>query len=261
PYVGVFRSLDEGAAAQLPLHTAVVTLAGPIDGATRTVVAVDTSFPAARRHATVAACETYATALLGATRLGRGSWWGWNATTAQAAPLPPVSAAGAPSVAAGLTWSEAVVRGVLRQLHALPEESGAELSDAEHSTETARLLSIARVLTPTLTWSVTNALPRVFPVAVHAGAVHAGSCALDVDTALRGALSEVVARCQGVTPSEGSLTVPPVCGPADADLVASDLIGHVRDAGWDVWVAPVDEDAAVAAAMPYLAAVALIPAG
>jgi hypothetical protein len=170
-----------------------------------------------------------------------------------------VTAAGTPSVAAGLTWSEALVRGILRQLHALPVEPPVEFPDRGHSAETARLLSIAHVLAPTLTWSVTGVLPHVVAADVDAGDVHARSCGLDADTALHGALSEVIARYQGVTPAEGSLAVP-VLGLPDAGSVAAQLIGEARDAGWHVWVAPVDEDAAVAAALPYLAAVALVAA-
>jgi putative thiazole-containing bacteriocin maturation protein len=271
PFVGVVRSVDERSAAQLPLSIAVATVSDPRPGASSTVVAMDDNFAGARLHATIAACETYAGALMTARWCGADgvprARWGWNVSRDEPMALASGAPVDGPSVSAGFTWHEAVVRGVLTQCHALaadPGYPGDELAPdraAELSAESARLLSLADALASSaMSCWLARPVPGIVTVTVRLGTVDARGCGLDVDMALRTALRATITRLQGVAPSAPSALIPPPGGLGDVDPALPSLLAQVREAGWEVWAAPAHDDPAVAAALPYLAAVVLVPA-
>ncbi|GAA4874104.1 TOMM precursor leader peptide-binding protein [Saccharopolyspora cebuensis] len=133
---GLLGALDEGDFGQLPLKVsraeyANAVLAPDFDQERSAAVEVSTDFTEARERTTRRACELYAASVVDRRRLAGSAeaplTWGWDLVAARARELPAATAfpsltgsapshRSTPGLASGLTWAEAVGRGLLAQV-------------------------------------------------------------------------------------------------------------------------------------------------
>jgi hypothetical protein len=308
---GILGALGEHELEQLPLKVCQAAVSNPMAirglGQPLTAMGYATDFAQARQRATQRACELYAVGIVDRRRVAarddRGpaadQLWGYDLAAATArrvragAVFPVLDGAlpsqdSAPGLASGLSWSEAVVRGLLGQCRRLT------IAESQRATTPFGALDLSAV---PRTGHMAR-YGRTLAIAGESLAIHDITGSLEVPTFAGCLGDETVCYVSGLDVPEAVETVfehavlsyqaranrQPAVAPAAVPPLPSHLRGSLatirrsgavlpwpekRDflvrqlvrGGWHPVAALLDHDPAVDAVLPYVVNVILLPVG
>jgi bacteriocin biosynthesis cyclodehydratase domain-containing protein len=273
PCCGILRSLGEDELPQLPFNAARAVASAPGGGGDEPLVAMGTGETRSdsRERAVHRALSRYAHALCEgrlASSAPEAGTWAWDLVADAPALVPPGSPSNVHRLAtgAGRTWSGAVGAALFehairlavafdRREGGLPPIDVEDLARSHPGSQSPRIAAIAGVR-PTLI-DTTSEVGVPSAAAVVEGRLVAYAAARDLAGAAELALEGAVAHFQvsRFGRAEPEARVEAVAGRETNLAIALRL----AERGWRSFAIPMDQDAAVAAACPNLAAVVLLP--